>query len=383
MPALLPPFTLLIFLLAGGHGGPTPTPLGREISGEEWVLAVGGFQQPQLYPPAPLFEGEELFLADLEQLTFGGQNAEAYWSPDGSKLLFQSTRDGGGADQIFTYDLATGQSVLVSTGLGVTTCPFWLSDGKRFIYASTHEEMAEDPPPLDYSQGYVWPIHGTYEIYLAAADTGEIIEKLTDVPGYDAEVEGVDWNRNNRMVFTSARDGDLELYGMTIDGDRRIVRLTHSPGYDGGSFPGYSGEVIVWRRSIAKTEEEKTVFQDLFDKELVRPSALEIWAMRPDGTLRTPLTDNGAANFGPVLSPNDQFVLYVSNEDDPQGRGFDLFMLPLGQGKTQKVTQYPGFDGFPMFSPDGEWIVFGSNRNGLVEGETNLFVARWVGPSAH
>lgn len=363
-----------------GRRGPVATELGAALTAEQLAAAAGGWQQPALYPPAPLFPGEEKYLADLHQLTFGGQNAEAYWSPDGTRLLIQSTRDGYGADQIYVLDVDTLETRLVSTGRGVTTCSFWLADGRRFVYASTHLEMAGPPPRPDYSQGYVWPLHGSYDLFVGDATTGEILERVTTAPGYDAELEGVDWRRGNRMVFTSARDGDLDLYAMGLDGKRDLTRLTHEVGYDGGSFHGYSGEFIVWRRSSPRTPGEVADFRDLLARELVRPSALEIMVMRADGTHRLQVTDNGAANFGPVLSPGDNLIMYVSNVADEAGRDFDLWLHDLAADTDVKVSAYPGFDGFPMWSPDGGWVVFGSNRNGLVEGETNLFVARWVGP---
>ena len=354
-----------------------------DISSFEYERAEKGYQQPELYGEPVLYEGE-VFFSDLRQLTFGGQNAEAYWSPDGTKLVFQSRRDGANVDSIYLFDLADLSVEKLSSGKGVTTCAWWLSDSRRIIFASTHEEMPGDPPPPDYSKGYVWPVHSSYEIYLMDTETKQL-EKLTDSDGYDAEGEGVMWDKKNTMIFTSSRDGDLDLYSMEIDGDRSVKRLTYEPGYDGGSIPGYSGEYIVWRRTSANTEEEIRDFKDLLADDLVRPSQLDIWIMRADGTHRMQITNNGAANFGPSIAPNDNFIFYVSNVDDPQGRDFDIYMHQLSgfKPKTQKVTFFEGFDGFPIFSPNGKWVVFASNRNGLVEGETNLFIAEWIGPSAN
>tara|TARA_Y100000994_G_scaffold249627_1_gene262853 strand:- start:9774 stop:10901 length:1128 start_codon:yes stop_codon:yes gene_type:complete len=355
-----------------------------DLTQDQLEKANQGYQQPELYGEPVLYEGE-VFFENLRQLTFGGENAEAYWSPDGKKLVFQSKRDGSKSDSIYMLSVESMTIEKLSSGKGVTTCAWWLSDSRRIIFASTHETMPEDPPPPDYSKGYVWPVHSSYEIYLMDTET-KSIEKLTESNGYDAEGEGIIWQKNNTMIFTSSRDGDLDLYSMEIDGDRSVTRLTHEPGYDGGSIPGYSGEYIIWRRTSANTEEEIKDFKDLLADDLVRPSQLDIWMMRSDGTHRVQITDNGAANFGPSMAPNDKFIFYVSNVDDPQGRDFDIYMHHFSKPKgaeDEKITFFEGFDGFPVFSPSGEYVVFASNRNGLVEGETNLFIADWIGPSSN
>ncbi|MEP0814195.1 MAG: PD40 domain-containing protein [bacterium] len=357
-------------------GGKNPTEIGKNCTPEEIERAQAGFQQPHLYPPPQLFPGEERFLRNLRQLTFGGENAEAYWSPDGKKLSFQSKRDGGRADQIYILDVITGASRRVSNGQGVCTCSFFLGDNKRIVYASTFAEMPGAPPPPDYSKGYVWPVYRAYELYIADSETGEILERLTDVAGYDAECEGVDWTHGDRIVFTSARDGDLDLYALD-PAKKTVERLTDLPGYDGGSFPSYDGSTIVWRRQPAKTAEEIADFRELLAAELVRPGHLEIWAMDRDGGNKRQLTDNGAANFGPNMSPGNERIVFCSNMNGG-GRNFDLYVMSAQGGAAERVTFYDGFDGFPMYSPDGKYLVFASNRNGLVEGETNIFVAEWI-----
>lgn len=350
---------------------------GVELLAEEMELAENGYQQPHLYPAPQMFPGEERFIRNIRQITFGGENAEAYWSPDGKKLSFQSKREGDYADRIYIMDVMTGGVRKIDTGTGVCTCSFFLSDNRRIVFASTHADMHQAPPPPDYSQGYVWPIHPEYELYIADSETGEILERLTDSPGYDAEIEGVDWAHGDRLVFTSMRDGDLDLYAMDIV-TKKVTRLTQELGYDGGSFPGYDGTKIVWRRQPVKSEEEKADYLKLLSIGLVRPGNLDLWIMNRDGSGKQQLTFDGGASFGPNLYPDNSYLIYSSNRHNPRGRNFDLFVVPSEGGAPEQVTFFDDFDGFPMFSPDGKHLVFASNRNSLIVGETNLFVAEWV-----
>ncbi len=330
------------------------------------------YPDPEGYPPPRLYPGEEKFLANLRQLTFGGQNAEAYFSPDGRELILQVTSDKYPCDQIYRMDLETGVMRLVSTGRGVTTCSFILSDGKKFIYSSTHLYMDTCPPRPDYSQGYVWALHPEYEIFM---DDGQgKLTRLTYNWGYDAEAT-VDWKRN-RMVFTSYRNGDLDIYLMDLN-TYEVRRLTDELGYDGGPFFSYDGEWIVYRSNRPRSEEEKEQYRELLRQGLIRPMNLEIYAMRSDGSDKRQLTDNGAANFAPFMHPSDKYVIFASNMGG-NVREFDLYLVPLEGGEPVRVTTAPGFDGFPMFSPDGKKLVFASNRNGLRPGETNIFIADWI-----
>jgi Tol biopolymer transport system component len=322
-------------------------------------------------PFAGVVEGER-HLADLRQLTFGGENAEAYFSPDGRRIIYQSTPPGGSCDQQFTMDLATGDVRRVSSGKGRTTCGYFdYPEGDRIVYASTEAAGEACPTPPDRSRGYVWPVDPHFDIFEAAPD-GSAARRLTTAPGYDAEAT---WcPRGGRLVFTSSRDGDLELYEMDEAGEVR--RLTHTPGYDGGAFYSPDCSEIVWRASRpegAALDE----YRQLLAQGLVRPSQMELFVMNADGRQVRQVTRNGAANFCPYFHPDGQRIVYSSNAG-ANPREFDLFLVSKDGGEPQRITFAPGFDGFPVFSPDGEWLVFASNRADLAGHQTNLFLARWV-----
>ncbi len=317
-------------------------------------------------------EGEK-HLRNIRQLTFGGENAEAYWSRDGKKLILQSTRDSLHCDQIFTMD-ADGSNVrLVSTGKGRTTCAFFFPDGKRILYASTHLASPDCPPPPDYSKGYVWKLYPSYDLFSADPDGSHLV-RLTATEGYDAEgTIGPD----GRILFTSGRDGDLDLYSMNADGSD-VRRLTKEPGYDGGGFFSADGKKIVWRASRPRTPEEKTAYEDLRQNHVIRPGALEIFIANADGSEPKQLTSNGAANFCPFFTPDGTKVIFASNVGAPQSRNFDLWLIRVDGTGLEQVTFDPTFDGFPMFSPDGKRLVFASNRNSKGRTDTNIFLADWV-----
>lgn len=318
---------------------------------------------------------EEPYLANLRQLTFEGQNAEAYWGPGDERLIFQATPDSLDCDQIFTMRADGTGKARVSTGEGVTTCAFYYyPDGDRILYASTHEGMDGCPPRPDYSRGYVWPIHPEYDVFSARPDGSDLV-RLTDTPGYDAEAT---FSRDgSKVVFTSVRDGDLEIYTMDRDGSN-VTRLTHEEGYDGGPFFSYDGSKIVYRAHHPTEERELADYRTLLAENLVRPSTMEIRVMDADGTNKRQLTDNGAANFAPYFFPGGDRIVFASNLHDPRGRNFDLYVIGLDGSGLERITHHPDFDSFPMFSSDGSKLVWASNRFGEAEGETNVFVADWV-----
>ena len=325
-------------------------------------------------PADALREPREVHLRNIRQLTFGGENAEAYWSMDGKQLILQSTRDDFQCDQIFVLDVETGDTRLVSTGKGRTTCAYFIPGTDRILYASTHVTSPECPPPPDYSKGYVWALYPSFEIFTARAD-GSDLQRLTDHPGYDAEATCAP--DGSRMIFTSMRDGDLDLYSMKIDGSD-VQRITHELGYDGGAFYSRDGKRIVWRASRPKTDEEKAGFDVLLRESAIRPMALEIFVANADGSDARQLTANGAANFCPYFFPDGKWIIFASNMGDPQQRNFDLWRIRDDGTGLEQVTFDPTFDGFPMFSPNGKQLVFASNRNAKVRGETNIFLADWA-----
>jgi Tol biopolymer transport system component len=333
-----------------------------------------------LHGPVAAGEGEggrihypaEDHLTNIRQLTVGGENAEAYFSFDGSELILQATRGDRECDAIYRMNSDGSKLRQVSSGEGATTCSFIAPDGKSIIYASTHLGGKACPPKPDRSQGYVWPLYETYDIFSADPE-GDNLVRLTDTPGYDAEA--VYSPLGDKIVFTSVRTGDLELFLMSPDGTG-VEQLTDEPGYDGGAFFSRDGKWIVWRAS-RPTGDRLAEHRALLAKGLVRPSRLEIFIMNLEERKPIQLTDNGAANFGPYWHPDGRHVIFVSNMADPKGRDFDLYLIDVETREIERVTHFPGFDGFPMFSHDGKQLVFASNRNNKVRGETNVFIANW------
>jgi Tol biopolymer transport system component len=314
----------------------------------------------------------ERHLANIKQLTFGGENAEAYFSADGKQLIFQSTRDGGECDQIYTMNV-DGSNLKQLTRAGRTTCAYFLPAGRRVLYSSTHLGARECPPKPDFSKGYVWAVYPAFDIFTARAD-GTDVKQLTTTPGYDAETT---ISRTGRLAFTSMRDGDLDIYTMDANG-KRVRRLTNELGYDGGPFWSYDGKQIVYRAHHPTTEKDKADYLSLLAQNLIRPITLDIWVMKADGSNKRQVTRNGKANFAPYFFPDGKRIIFASNMDDPKGRNFDIYMIKVDGTGLARITDNDTFDGFPMFSPDGKKLVFASNRDAKNRGETNVFIADWV-----
>ena len=314
----------------------------------------------------------ERHLANIKQLTFGGENAEAYFSADGKQVIFQSTRDGQECDQIYTMNV-DGSNLKQLTNSGRTTCAYFLPNGKRVLYSSTHLGAKECPPKPDFSKGYVWAVYPSFDIFTAKPD-GSDVKQLTKTPGYDAETT---ISRSGKLVFTSMRDGDLDIYTMDSNG-RNVRRLTHVLGYDGGPFWSADGKQIVYRAHHPKTEKDREDYKGLLAQNLIRPTALDIWVMNADGSNKRQVTNNGKANFAPFFFPDGKRILFASNMDDPKGRNFDIYKINVDGSGLERITDNDTFDGFPMFSPDGKKLVFASNRNAKGRGDTNVFIADWV-----
>jgi len=338
------------------------------------LVAVASLQPAHSESQDSLTLPAEKHLRNLKQLTFGGENAEAYFSADGKQLIFQSTREGHDCDQIYTMNVDGSNVKMVSTGEGRTTCSYIFPGGKQILYSSTHLGDKQCPPKPDYSKGYVWAIYPTYDIFTAKPD-GSDLKQLTSTPGYDAEttitLDG------KKLVFTSMRDGDLDIYTTDANG-KNVRRLTKELGYDGGPFWSYDGKQIVYRAYHPQTEKDKTDYTDLLKQNLIRPSTLEIWVMNADGSNKRQVTRNGKANFGPYFFPDGKRIIFASNMDDPRQRNFDLYKINTDGSGLERITFNDTFDGFPMFSPDGKKLVFASNRNSKQQGETNVFIADWV-----
>jgi len=332
-----------------------------------WQLTHSGPQDSLILPA-------EKHLRNLKQLTFGGENAEAYFSADGKQLIFQSTREGHDCDQIYSMNVDGSNVKMLSTGTGRTTCSYFFPGQKRILYSSTHLGDKQCPPKPDSSKGYVWAVYPTYDIFTAKPD-GSDLKQLTNTPGYDAETT-ITLN-GRKLVFTSMRDGDLDIYTMDADG-KNVRRLTNELGYDGGPFWSYDGKQIVYRANHPKTDKEKADYTELLKQNLIRPTTLEIWVMNADGSNKRQVTNNGKANFGPYFFPDGNRIIFASNMDDPARRNFDLYKINTDGSGLERITFNDTFDGFPMFSPDGKKLVFASNRHAKVQGETNVFIADWV-----
>ncbi len=326
---------------------------------------------------------EETHLANLRQLTFGGDNAEAYWSSDGHRLVFQATRQEWGAacDQIYIIDTRDDidpakTPTLLSTGYGRTTCSYFMPGDTTIIYASTHLFDAACPPPPERTVGgkYVWPVYESFDIFVADLK-GNIIKQLTDTPGYDAEATLSP--KGDKIVFTSTRSGDLELYTMNIDGSN-VKQVTSGLGYDGGAFFSPDGTKLVFRASRPTTPEAVETYKSFLAQGLVQPTEMELYVCNVDGSELTKITDLGQANWAPFFHPSGEKIIFCSNYKSERGFPFNLFMINIDGSDLQQITFDEAFDSFPMFSPDGKKIAFASNRNNGGTRNTNLFIADWI-----
>ncbi len=314
-------------------------------------------------------------LTNIRQLTFGGQNAEAYWSPDGAQLVFQSTRDDLSCDQIFVMNADGTDQRMVSTGKGVSTCGYFLPDGKGIVYASTHLAGDECPPRPDRSKGYVWPVHAGYDIFLTDVNRAEP-QRLTDADGYDAEAT-VAWSTGS-IVYTSMSSGDLDLWTMALDGSNK-QRLTTSYGYDGGAFLSRDGASLVLRANHPAEGADSERYGELLAQNLTAPMKMELFTANADGSDMRQITDFGCASFAPQFTPDGKRVIFSSNRNDCDSRNFDLFLMDLDGSNLQQVTDFGGFTSFAEFSPDGTRVVFSSDRDAKSRYEFNIFVADWNG----
>jgi len=325
-------------------------------------------------PDDPLRDLHETHLRHIRQLTFGGQNAEAYFSYDGRRLIFMSTREPYQCDQIFTMNTDGSDVHLVSTGKGRTTCGYFYPDGRHVLYSSTHQTGDVCPPRPDYSHGYVWAIYSAYQIYYAS-DDGKIVKALTNGPGYNAEATlSMD---GKKVVFTSSRDGDLDIYSMNVDGTD-VRRLTNTLGYDGGPFFSPDGNWIVYRAHHPRNEQEIAHYKSLLAQGLVEPNEMDLYVMRADGSNQQQITKLAGASFAPSFFPDSQRIIFASNYEHPATSQFELYTIDRHGNGLERVTFAGGFNAFPQFSPDGKKLVFISNRNAKVPHEINVFLADWM-----
>ncbi|MFZ9301105.1 MAG: TolB family protein [Chitinophagaceae bacterium] len=325
---------------------------------------------------------EETHLINIQQLTFGGDNAEAYFSYDGKYLIFQKTyaKEGIPCDQIYIGKIPTKPGdrfipKLVSTGKGRTTCGYFMKDGKHVVYGSTHLGGDECPPVPDrtkYGNRYIWPLYASMDIFMADT-SGSIVKQLTNTPGYDAEATISPDGK--KMVFTSVRDGDIELYVMDLKSGK-TTRVTHELGYDGGAWFSPDGKKLIWRASRPQTPEEIKEYKELLAEGLVAPTKMEVYTADIDGKNLRKETALGQANWAPSYMPDSKRIIFASNHEYKRGYPFNLYVLNP-DGNMEKVSRDKGFDAFPMFSYDGKKIVFCSNRNNGGTRDTNIFIADW------
>jgi Tol biopolymer transport system component len=326
---------------------------------------------------------DEKYLRNIKQVTFGGDNAEAYWSFNGAKLTFQSTskRFGTVCDQIFYTDpfkddLSSTVPALISTGKGRTTCSYFMPGDTTIVYASTHlgDEACPAVPARRDDGKYVWPIYPDFDIFVANLN-GEIVKQLTNEPGYDAEATVSP--KGDKIVFTSLRTGDLELFTMNLDGSN-VKQVTHELGYDGGAFFSPDGTKLIFRASRPKTPEDIKIYKDLLKEGLVMPTQMELFICNVDGSDLRQITNLGKANWCPFFHPSGEKVIFASNHETERGFPFNLYMINIDGTGLERVTHDNTFDAFPMFSTDGKYLVFSSNRNNGGTRDTNLFFAEWV-----
>jgi len=358
------PFLLLLILIS------CKNEVNKTVTKENTVIAS---KNPLIYP-------EEIHFKSLRQVTFGGDNAEAYWSFDDKQLVFQSNNKNWNVscDQMFLMNANdTFDSIIppmISTGKGRTTCAYFLPDNKHIIYASTHLGADECPEtPLRKDGKYIWPIYDSYDIFVADLQ-GNIVNQLTNEVGYDAEPTVSP--KGDKIVFTSTRNGDIDLYTMNLDGSD-IKQITFELGYDGGAFFSPDGTKIIFRSSRPKTEDEIKTYKDLLAEGLVQPTEMELYICNADGSDLKQLTHLGNANWSPFFHPSGKKILFSSNFEAERGFPFNLYMIDLDGKNLERITHGETFDAFPVFSNDGKKLIFSSNRNNGGGHDTNLFIAEW------
>ncbi len=370
-----PSLIALITLLIGACGSPAATNHNADENAAQDSNTVATDTTSLILP------GERHFKS-LKQLTFGGDNAEAYWSFNGTMLSCQITRPemGVACDRIyvfnpFTDDLSKGMPRLVSTGTGRTTCSYFLPGDSLVLFASTHLADTACPPVPERKPGgkYVWPIYDSFDIFVSGLD-GRVRRQLTTTAGYDAEATVSP--KGDRIVFTSMRDGDLELYTMKIDGSD-VKRVTNSLGYDGGAFFSPDGTKLLWRASRPKTKEEIAEYKALLAEGLVQPTDMELFIANVDGSDMRQITTLGKANWAPYWHPSGNRIIFASNHATERGFPFSLYLIDTDGNGLERITTSDTFDAFPVFSADGRYLVFSSNRYNGGTRETNLFLAEW------
>ena len=362
-------FLLLAIVLFVSCKSETKTPV--ETPKETTSLMAGS--DTLIYP-------EEKYFKSIRQITFGGDNAEAYWSWDDKQMVFQSNNEAWGmkCDQMFLMNIEENfkdkKPPMISTGMGRTTCAYFMPDNKHYVYGSTHLVDTECPEvPLRKNGNYVWPVYDSFDIFVSDLE-GNITAQLTNEKGYDAEATVSP--KGDKIVFTSDRSGDLELYTMNLDGSD-VQQITDELGYDGGAFFSPDGSQLIFRASRPKTPEAIKEYQDLLGQGLVEPTDMELFICNADGSELRQLTFLGNANWSPFFHPSGKKILFSSNFEAEKGFPFNLYLIDIDGKNLERVTHGETFDAFPVFSNNGKYLAFSSNRNNGGTRDTNLFIAEW------
>jgi Tol biopolymer transport system component len=326
---------------------------------------------------------EETHLRNVQQLTFGGDNAEAYFSFDSKWIIFQRTnpKEGIMCDEMFIGKVPKPGEKFeykrISSGKGRTTCGSFMKDGKHIIYASTHLGADTCPPVPDrkkYGNKYIWPLYDSYDIFMADLN-GKIVKQLTHSKGYDAEATLSPDGK--KMIYTSDKDGDIDLYIMDLKTGKE-KRITNTLGYDGGAWFSPDGKKIIWRASRPTTDDDVKEYKDLLAENLVAPTSMEVFVANTDGSNVHQVTHFGQANWAPAFFPDSKRIIFASNQEYKRGFPFNLYSINEDGSNLQKITHEKIFDAFAMFSPNGKKLIFCSNRNNGGTHDTNIFIADWV-----
>ena len=322
---------------------------------------------------------ESEFLGNIRQVTTGFVKAgEGYFSPDGTQIIYQATRAEYPFYQIYTQPLAGGEPKRISTGRGRTTCSYFSPDGQRILFASSHLDpnidkteadairQAEEDRKSGVRRRYSWDFDPHIDIFESDLD-GNILRRLTDVKGYDAE--GAYSADGKQIAFCSDRDGDPDIYLMNVDGSD-VKQLTNAPGYDGGPFMSPDQKWIVFR-----SDREKEHY-------------LQIYVIGVDGQHETALTDSNGVNWGPYWHPSEPYIIWSgADHSDPRARpNYDLWMVRYqvdnGQftvGDAVRITDSMAADVLPVFTPDGRQLMWTSTRT--EDHSAQLFIADFQLPA--
>jgi TolB protein len=311
---------------------------------------------------------EARHLKDIRQVTSGLARAgEGYFSPDGQSIIFQAVpnappsifhrpKPDEDGYQIFLGPLKDdAPATMVSTGKGRCTCSYFHPNGRSILFASTHlNPSTETEPPKGpaYSRTarYRWEFPDAMDIFAADRD-GKNLVRLTDTPGYDAE--GSYSPDGSKIVFTSFRDGDGEIYIMDADG-RNPRRITKAKGYDGGPFFSPDGKRIIYRSDRKGND------------------LLQVYVNNVEGTAERALTSNEFVNWGPYWHPDNRHIIYATSRHGHAN--YELYLMDVDNGSEERITYHEGFDGLPVFSPDGKRLMWTSSGR-TADRKSQLFIA--------